>query len=68
MFNPIPFQSSFDTCYDAQMYAGLLFPSGCLDSKEEDGPSPPGSREAHLEQLWELHDKLGEEQQRLQQL
>jgi hypothetical protein len=30
--------------------------------------TPPGSRDAHLEQLQEMHDKLGEEQQRLQQL
>jgi hypothetical protein len=39
VFNPIPFQPRFDTSYDAQMYIGLQFPSGCLDSEEEDGPS-----------------------------
>jgi hypothetical protein len=39
MFNPIPFQPCYDTSYDAQMYAGLPFPSRCLDSKEEDGPN-----------------------------
>jgi hypothetical protein len=30
--------------------------------------TPLGSHEAHLKQLQQLHDKLGEEQQRLQQL
>jgi hypothetical protein len=30
--------------------------------------TPPGSHEAHLEQLRELHNKLGEEQQCLQRL
>jgi hypothetical protein len=39
MFNPIPFQSSFDTSSITKMYVRLPFPSGCLDSKEEDGPS-----------------------------
>jgi hypothetical protein len=39
VFNPIPFQPRFDTSYDAQMYVGLLFPSGCLESEEQDGPS-----------------------------
>jgi hypothetical protein len=34
MFNPIPFQPRFDTGYNAQMYVGLPFPSGCLDSEE----------------------------------
>jgi hypothetical protein len=39
MFNPIPFQPSFDTSSITQMYAGLPFPSGCLDSEEEYGSS-----------------------------
>jgi hypothetical protein len=39
MFNPIPFQLSFDTSSVTRLYAGLPFPSGCLDSEEEDGPS-----------------------------
>jgi hypothetical protein len=39
MFNPIPFEPSFDTSFVTRMYAGLPFPSGCLDSKEEDGLS-----------------------------
>jgi hypothetical protein len=39
VFNPIPFQPSFDTSSDTRMYAGLPFPSRCLDSKEEDGLS-----------------------------
>jgi hypothetical protein len=39
VFNPIPFQPCFDTGYDTKMYAGLPFPSRCLDSEEEDGPS-----------------------------
>jgi hypothetical protein len=34
MFNLIPFQPRFDTGYNAQMYVGLPFPSGCLDSEE----------------------------------
>jgi hypothetical protein len=38
VFNPIPFQPSFDTSALTSMYAGLPFPSGCLDFKEEDGP------------------------------
>jgi hypothetical protein len=37
--NPIAFQPSFDTSSITRMYVGLPFPSGCLDSKEEDGPS-----------------------------
>jgi hypothetical protein len=146
VFNPIPFQPSFNTSSVTRMYDGLPFPSRCLDSEEEDGPSfaldysrlrdpesmlqflyvcnemlsersegynsggegydptreffhidseipeegdhlgmpreddqppphnpdgaqtPPGSHVAHLEQLRELHNKLGEEQQCLQQL
>jgi hypothetical protein len=36
MFNPIPFQPSFDTRSITGLYAGLPFPSGCLDSEEED--------------------------------
>jgi hypothetical protein len=151
MFNPIPFQPSLDTSSVTRMYARLPFPSGCLDSEEEDGSSfgldfsrlrdsesmlkflyacdkmlsessegystggegydptreclhidseipdegdhlgmpwegdqppprvqevvepcwaqtPPTSHVAHLEKLRELHDKLGEKQQRLQQL
>jgi hypothetical protein len=39
MFNPIPFQLSFNTNSVSRMYVELPFPSGCLDSKEEDGPS-----------------------------
>jgi hypothetical protein len=39
MFNPIPFQPSFDTNSITRMYDGLPFPSRCLDSEEEDGPS-----------------------------
>jgi hypothetical protein len=37
VFNPSPFQQNFDTSYDAQLYDELSFPSGCLDSEEEDG-------------------------------
>jgi hypothetical protein len=40
VFNPIPFQPSFDTSAFTNMYADLLFLSGCLDSEEEDGPDP----------------------------
>ena len=36
VFNPIPFQPSFDTSSITRMYTGLPFPSGCLDSEEED--------------------------------
>jgi hypothetical protein len=148
MFNPIPFVLSFDTSSVTRTYTKLPFPSGCLDSKEEDSSSftldffglrdpvsmlqflyvcnemlsesskgyssggegydlnqeclyldsdipnerdrlgmpregdqlpphvqepsgaqtPPGSHMAQLEQLRELHNKLKEEQQRLQQL
>jgi hypothetical protein len=39
VFNPIPFQPSFDTSSLASFYVGLPFPSGCLNSKQEDGPS-----------------------------
>jgi hypothetical protein len=39
VFNPIPFEPSFDTSSVTRMYAGFPFPSGCLDSEEEDGPS-----------------------------
>jgi hypothetical protein len=39
VFNPIPFQPSFDTSFVTRMYVRLPFPSGCLDSEEEDGPS-----------------------------
>ena len=39
MFNPIPFQPCFDTSSITRMYARLLFPSGCLDTEEEDDPS-----------------------------
>ena len=38
MFNPIPFQPNFNTRSLTNLYAGLPFPLGCLDSKEEDGP------------------------------
>jgi hypothetical protein len=38
VYNPIPFQWSFDTSSLTSLYAGLPFPSGCLESKEEDGP------------------------------
>jgi hypothetical protein len=34
VFNPIPFQPSFDTSSITRLYIGLPFPSGCLDSKE----------------------------------
>jgi hypothetical protein len=40
VFNPIPFQPSFETSAFANMYVDLPFPSGCIDSEEEDGPSP----------------------------
>jgi hypothetical protein len=36
---PIPFEPSFDTSSVTRMYAGFPFPSGYLDSEEEDGPS-----------------------------
>jgi hypothetical protein len=36
VFNPIPFQPSFDTSSLSVLYVGLPFPSGCLDSEEED--------------------------------
>ena len=39
MFNPTPFRPSFDTCSITGLYARLPFPSGCLNSKEEDGTS-----------------------------
>jgi hypothetical protein len=39
MFNPIPFVPSFDTSSMTKTYARLPFPSGCLDSEEQDGPS-----------------------------
>jgi hypothetical protein len=39
VFNPIPFRPSFDTSSVTGLYVGLPFPSGCLDSEEEDGPS-----------------------------
>jgi hypothetical protein len=39
MFNPIPFEPSFDTSAITRMYARLPFPSGSLDSEEEDGLS-----------------------------
>jgi hypothetical protein len=39
VFNPIPFAPSFDTSSVSNTYVGLPFPSGCLDSEEEDGPS-----------------------------
>jgi hypothetical protein len=37
VFNPIPFQPSFDTNSLTSLYADLPFPLGCLDSEEEDG-------------------------------
>jgi hypothetical protein len=37
--NPIPFRPSFDTSSITGLYAGLHFPSGCLDFEEEDSPS-----------------------------
>jgi hypothetical protein len=40
VFNPIPFQPSFDTSAFTSMYAGLPFPSRCLDFEEEDGLGP----------------------------
>jgi hypothetical protein len=52
VFDPIPFQPCFDTSYDTQMYIGLLFPFGCLDSEEEDGPS-------FALDFFELRDLLG---------
>jgi hypothetical protein len=149
VFNHIPFQPSFDTSSVTRMYVVIPFPSGCLDSEEEDDLSfgldfsglrdpesmlqflyacdemlsessegystggkgydltreclhidseipdegdhlgmpregdqppprvqetvepggaqtPPRSHVAHLEQLRELHDNLGKEQQRMQ--
>jgi hypothetical protein len=39
VFNPIPFQPSFDTSSVTRMYVGLPFPSGSLDLEEEDGSS-----------------------------
>jgi hypothetical protein len=39
VFNPIPLQPSFDTSSVTWMYVGLPFPSGCLDSEEENDPS-----------------------------
>jgi hypothetical protein len=39
VFNPIPFRPSFNTSSVIGLYADLPFPSGCLDSKEEDGAS-----------------------------
>jgi hypothetical protein len=39
VFNPIPFQPSFDTSSITRLYVGLPFPSGYLDSEEEDGLS-----------------------------
>jgi hypothetical protein len=35
--NSIPFQPSFNTSSLSGLYTGLPFPSGCLDSEEEDG-------------------------------
>eukprot|EP00267_Zea_mays_P054428 XP_020407667.1 40S ribosomal protein S4 [Zea mays] len=35
MLHRIPFQPSFDTISITRLYGGLPFPSGCLDSKEE---------------------------------
>lgn len=44
-------------------------PPRIREAREPGGAqTPPGSHVAHLEQLQELHAKLGEEQQRLQQL
>jgi hypothetical protein len=37
VFNPIPFQPSFNTSSLTSLYTGLPFPSGCFDSEEEDG-------------------------------
>jgi hypothetical protein len=37
MLHRIPFQPSFDTISITRLYGGLPFPSGCLDSKEENG-------------------------------
>jgi hypothetical protein len=39
-----------------------------LPHKADEVKTPPGTRVAHLEQLRELHDKIKEEQQWLQQL
>jgi hypothetical protein len=39
VFNSIPFRPSFDTSTVTGLYVGLPFPSRCLDSEEEDGPS-----------------------------
>jgi hypothetical protein len=64
VFNPIPFQPCFDTGYDAQMYVGLPFPSGCLYSEEEDGPgfaldfSGLRDPESMLESLYACVDML----------
>jgi hypothetical protein len=37
VFNPIPFQPSFDTSSITSLYTGLPFPFRCLDSEEEGG-------------------------------
>jgi hypothetical protein len=40
VFNPIPFQPSFDTNIFTSLYANLPFPSECLNSEEEEGLGP----------------------------
>jgi hypothetical protein len=66
VFNPIPFQASFGTSAFTSMYAYLPFPSGCLDSKEEDnlGPSQDFSRlcdpKAMLQFLFACDDLLSD--------
>jgi hypothetical protein len=40
VFNPTPFQPSFGISAFTSMYVDLPFPSGCLDSEEEDGLEP----------------------------
>jgi hypothetical protein len=61
VFNPIPFQASFDINTCTSMYADLHFPSRYLDSEEEDGLGPglDFSGSVILRPLCELHAKFG---------
>jgi hypothetical protein len=66
VFNPIPFQSRFDTSSITKMYVELPFPSGNLESEEEDGPSfaldfsRPRDPEFMLQFLYACDDMLSE--------
>jgi hypothetical protein len=66
MFNTIPFQASFDTSAFTSMYADLPFPSGCLNSEEEDSLGPgldfPGldDLEAMLQFLFACDDLVSD--------